>query len=114
MLSRHVMPLQWSRTGKFSLYSYGSSAANIAHYGTPEPPDIAGSYGRLDIPVDIMAGRRDGVIAAENAVEHYERMRGAGCRVTYKEFESFGHLDFTFAMKDELRHYVLSRLLLRH
>lgn len=60
------------------------------------------------------AGRTDGVIARENVVKHYEYMHSAGCDVTYKEFESFGHLDFVFAVKDDLRHYVLSRLLMRH
>ena len=60
------------------------------------------------------AGRADGVIARENVLEHYAHMRDAGLNVTYKEFEAFGHLDFTFAIKDDLRHYVLSRLLLRH
>ena len=59
-------------------------------------------------------GRADGVIARENVLEHYAHMRDAGLNVTYKEFEAFGHLDFTFAIKDDLRHYVLSRLLLRH
>lgn len=47
---------QWSQSGKFQLYDYGSSAANRAHYGVPAPPDIAGNYKLLDIPVDIMAG----------------------------------------------------------
>ncbi len=47
-------------------------------------------------------------------VKHYDCMHSAGCDVTYKEFESFGHLDFVFAVKDDLRHYVLSRLLMRH
>jgi hypothetical protein len=42
-----------------------------------------------------------------------QAMKAAGVRlVTYKEFD-YGHLDFTFAVKDALRHYVLSRLLLR-
>ena len=62
----------------------------------------------------LCAGRTDGIIARENAVKHYNQMQGAGCDVTYKEFESFGHLDFTFAVKDDLRHYVMSRLLMRH
>lgn len=48
------------------------------------------------MPVDICAGRGDGIIAKENVLMHYEAMRAAGCRVTYKEFD-FGHLDFTFA-----------------
>ena len=47
---------QWARTGKFQLFSYGSTASNVAHYGAAEPPDIAANYSRLDIPVDIMAG----------------------------------------------------------
>ena len=194
----HMACAQWSQSGKFQLYDYGSSAANRAHYGVPAPPDIAGNYKLLDIPVDIMAGtsaggqphvsaslaayavlekgqvwqkstgitnqvfgvfagrrplavqrglqfgwnmspcksfllpyciiqcssvivcalsaagRADGVIARENVLEHYAHMRDAGLNVTYKEFEAFGHLDFTFAIKDDLRHYVLSRLLLRH
>ncbi|KAK9840957.1 hypothetical protein WJX81_002471 [Elliptochloris bilobata] len=106
--------IQWAQSGRFQLYDYGGSAANRAHYGVPLPPDIAGNYKLLDIPVDIMAGRADGVIARENVLEHYAHMRDAGLNVTYKEFEAFGHLDFTFAIKDDLRHYVLSRLLLRH
>lgn len=60
------------------------------------------------------AGRSDGIIARENVIKHYNQMHAAGCDVTYKEFESFGHLDFVFAVKDDLRHYVMSRLLLRH
>ena len=47
---------QWARSGRFRLFNHGSAAANRAHYGSAEPPDIAGDYGRLDIPVDIMAG----------------------------------------------------------
>ena len=47
-------------------------------------------------------------------MKHYRTMQAAGCNVTYKEFDSFGHLDFVFAVKDDLRHYVMSRLSLRH
>ena len=34
-------------------------------------------------------------------------------QVTFREF-NFGHLDFTFGYKDDLRHFVLSRLRARH
>ena len=61
-----------------------------------------------------LAGKSDGVIAKENVVKHYRAMQAAGCNVTYKEFDSFGHLDFVFAVKDDLRHYVMSRLSVRH
>jgi len=40
-------------------------------------------------------------------------MKMAGCSVTYKEFD-FGHLDFTFALKEELVYYVRSRVRLQH
>ena len=108
------MLLQWVRSGKFRLYNYGSAAANMDHYwGEPEPPDIAANYSLIDCPVDIMAGRADGIIAPENVRQHYERLKQAGCSVTYKEFD-FGHLDFTFALKEDLAYYVRSRLRLRH
>ena len=73
---------------------------------------MSASYSLIDCPVDLLAGRADGVIAAENVREHYKWMQRASCDVTYKEF-NFGHLDFTFALKEELVYYVQSRLRLR-
>ncbi len=58
------------------------------------------------------AGIRDGIIPPENVRQHLACLRSAGVRVSYKEFD-FGHMDFTFVSKDELRHYVLSRLRMR-
>ena len=92
------------------MYDYGSAAANFDQYGCAAPPDIAADYHRLDVPVDIIAGRHDGVVARENVVQHYLKLQAAGCRVSFKEFQ-LGHLDFVFSVKDELRHYLLSRLL---
>ena len=104
-----VLRLQWCKSSKFRMYDMGSSAQNQQEYGQAEPPDVAASYHLLDFPIDIMAGKADGIIARENVLMHYEAMRNAGCCVTYKEFD-FGHLDFTFAIKDDLRSYVISRL----
>ena len=56
---------------------------------------------------DVLAA---GIIAKENVQTHFRHMKEAGCNVTLKEFD-FGHLDFTFAVKDELRNYVANRLL---
>ena len=56
---------------------------------------------------DVLAA---GIIAKENVQTHFKHMKEAGCNVTLKEFD-FGHLDFTFAVKDELRNYVANRLL---
>ncbi|KAL3139966.1 hypothetical protein ABBQ38_004253 [Trebouxia sp. C0009 RCD-2024] len=103
--------IQWIRTGRFQLYNYRSKDANREKYKQDTPLDIAANYGVLKMPVDIMAGKSDGVIAKENVLMHYQRLQEANCSVTYKEFD-FGHLDFTFAVKDDLRHYVLSRLLM--
>lgn len=103
--------VQWIRTGRFQLYNYRNAEANKKEYGQVTPPDIAKNYHVLNMPVDIMAGKSDGVIAKENVLMHYQELQEANCSVTYKEFD-FGHLDFTFAVKDDLRHYVLSRLLM--
>ena len=93
------------------MFNYRNPSSNRAVYGTDTPTDIADNYCFLRMPVDIMAGRSDGVIARENVLMHYKKLQEANCSVTYKEFD-FGHLDFTFAVKDDLRHYVLSRLLM--
>lgn len=100
------------RTGSFRLYDYGSPAANRAAYGSSAPPDVAANYGLVDIPVDLVAGEADGVVSRESVLKHYDALRDAGCRVTYKCF-NFGHLDFTFAVKSCLTFYVASRLLAR-
>jgi len=93
------------------MFKYRNKKSNQAVYGSDEPTDIAENYSFLRMPVDIMAGRSDGVIARENVLMHYQKLQEASCSVTYKECD-FGHLDFTFAVKDDLRHYVLSRLLM--
>ncbi|KAL0031744.1 hypothetical protein WJX79_004834 [Trebouxia sp. C0005] len=103
--------IQWIRSGRFQMFKYRNKKSNQAVYGSDEPTDIAENYRYLRMPVDIMAGRSDGVIARENVLMHYQKLQEANCLVTYKEFD-FGHLDFTFAVKDDLRHYVLSRLLM--
>lgn len=103
---------QWVGARAFRMYDYGSAAANRARYGSPTPPDIGARYDLLDVPVDLLAGRADGIVSSANVLLHFDAMRDAGTRVTFKEF-NFGHLDFTFAVKEELRHYVLSRLLLK-
>jgi predicted esterase len=60
--------------------------------------------------VDLVAGGRDGIIPPANVQAHYEAMRGAGLAVTFKQFQAVGHLDLTFAVREEVRRYVVSRL----
>ncbi|KAL4539401.1 hypothetical protein Ndes2437B_g02221 [Nannochloris sp. 'desiccata'] len=108
----HLMQLMSAK--KFLLYDYGSLAANRKHYGTDVPPDVAAHYHLLQgLPIDLVAGRSDGVIAREDVETHYEAMKAAGLEVTLKELD-VGHLDVTFAVKDEVQHYVMSRLKLNN
>lgn len=104
--------IQLINTKEFKLYDYNSPAVNTAHYGTPTSTNIAEHYGELKgVAVDLVAGSRDGVISSDDVLTHYRMMDAAGVAVTYKEFDC-GHLDMTFAHKDEIRRYVLNRCLL--
>ncbi|KAL6608040.1 hypothetical protein ACP70R_041103 [Stipagrostis hirtigluma subsp. patula] len=102
---------QIKRAKRFQMYDYGSPAANMEAYGTPEPLDLGAHYGLIDIPVDLVAGQRDRVISPSMVKKHYKLMRKAGVEVSYNEFE-YAHLDFTFSHREELLSYVMSRLLL--
>ncbi|KAG2433660.1 hypothetical protein HXX76_008031 [Chlamydomonas incerta] len=101
--------IQLSSIDCFRLYDYGSSAANRAHYGVSQPPDVSAEYWRLDMPVHLVAGRRDGIIPPANIRRHLDAMRAQGVPVSYREFD-FGHLDFTFGVKEELRIYLMKLL----
>jgi lysosomal acid lipase/cholesteryl ester hydrolase len=106
---------QWIKSGKFQLYDYGGGAgpgSNAARYGTPAPPDVASMYALLDdVPVDIVGGRADGVVAAANCERHVAAMAGAGVDVRYVEFPGAGHMDFVLSSKDDVRTHVLKTLL---
>ena len=39
--------VQLARTGRFTLFNYGSPRANMARYGQPTPPDVAARYALL-------------------------------------------------------------------
>lgn len=96
---------------KFQMFDYGSAAANMEIYGSTEPLDVGEYFGFIDIPVDLVAGRKDQVIRPTMVKKHYRKMKNAGVDVTFNEFE-YAHLDFTFSHREELLAYVMSRLLL--
>ncbi|CAK7349763.1 unnamed protein product [Dovyalis caffra] len=102
---------QMKRSKKFRMYDYGSASANMDVYGSPEPLDLGECYGFIDIPVDLVAGRKDNVIRPSMVRKHYRLMKEAGVEVSYIEFE-YAHLDFTFSHHEDLLAYVMSRLLL--
>ncbi|KAI5330386.1 Hypothetical predicted protein [Prunus dulcis] len=102
---------QMKRAGKFRMFDYGSASANMEVYGSTEPLDLGEYYGLIDVPVDLVAGRKDKVIRPSMVRKHYKLMNDAGVDVSYSEFE-YAHLDFTFSHREELLAYVMSRLLL--
>ena len=107
-VARHVSQLV--RSGRFQLYDYGSPARNFRAYGRARPPDVGSSYWRVNVPVDLVAGTNDGIIAPENVREHLHRFKSQGVDVSYSEFE-FGHVAFTFAPTDALIRHIFSCLL---
>jgi hypothetical protein len=61
--------------------------------------------------VDITGGRADKVIHRDDVHTHYQLMQGAGAVTHWHEF-NYGHIDVTFAVKEDVRRYLLARLLL--
>nr|XP_043614863.1 uncharacterized protein LOC122586905 [Erigeron canadensis] len=108
-VAHHLAQMKHAR--KFRMFDYGSPSANMEIYGSPEPLDLGEYYGLIDVPVDLVAGRKDKVIPPSMVRRHYRLMRDAGLEVSYNEFE-YAHLDFTFSHREELMGYVMSRLLL--
>ncbi|XP_078153224.1 uncharacterized protein LOC144548438 [Carex rostrata] len=102
---------QIKRSRKFRMYDYGSASTNLEAYGSPEPLDIGANYHLINIPVDLVAGKRDRIVPPSMVKKHYKLMRKGGVEVSYNEFE-FAHLDFTFAHREELLAYVMSRLVM--
>lgn len=102
---------QMKRSGRFRLFDYGNVSANMEAYGSPEPLDLGEHYELIDIPVDLVAGKKDNVIRPSMVKKHYILMKNAGVDVSYNEFE-YAHLDFTFSHSEELLAHVMSRLLL--
>ena len=102
---------QMMRKNRFTMFDFGSAQANIAAYGTCEPLDIGAHYKVIDIPVDLVAGRKDMVLPRSMVKRHYQTLKEAGCKASYDEFD-YAHLDFTFSHKEELQDYVMSSLLL--
>ncbi|KAE8724982.1 STOMATAL CYTOKINESIS-DEFECTIVE 1 family protein [Hibiscus syriacus] len=105
----HLAQMKWK--GKFVMYDYGSTSANMKVYGSSEPIDLGGNYSLIDIPIDLIAGRNDKIISAAMVRRHYKSMRDAGVDVSYKELE-YGHLDFTKSNREDILAYVMSRLML--
>nr|GMC71831.1 triacylglycerol lipase 2 [Ipomoea batatas] len=108
-VAHHLAQIKHSK--KFAMFDYGSAAENMRVYGTPKPLDLGEHYNLIDIPVDLVAGRKDKVIRPSMIKKHYKVLKDEGVEVSYNEFE-YAHLDFTFSHREELLAYVMSRLML--
>ncbi|CAM8943613.1 unnamed protein product [Rhodiola kirilowii] len=108
-VAQHLAQIKHAK--KFIMYDYGSPSANMRVYGSPEPIDLGEYYGLIEIPVDLVAGKKDKVIRPSMVKKHYRLMKNGGVEVSYNEYE-YAHLDFTFSHHEELLAYVMSRLLL--
>ncbi|CAA0818401.1 alpha/beta-Hydrolases superfamily protein [Striga hermonthica] len=102
---------QMKRARRFVMFDYGGPGPNLEVYGEPGPLDVGEYYGFVDVPVDLVAGRKDRVIRPSMVRQHYRVMKEARVEVSYREFE-YAHLDFTFSHREELLAYVMSRLML--
>ena len=71
---------------------------------------MSAEYWRIDVPVDLVAGLNDGVIGPENIRAHYEAMKAGDVDVQYSEF-AYGHLQLNFAVRQEMRDFIVSKLL---
>jgi len=101
--------IQMVKSRRFQTYDYGTPEENMRRYGSTEPIDLAAEYQRIDIPVDCVAGAKDGIIPPSNVQMHVSTMRKAGVEVTYKEFD-YSHLEFSLTVKEDLMTFVLDRL----
>ena len=63
----------------------------------------------LDVPVDLLAGAADGVIPPAGVLQHVQHLRAAGVPCSFRILP-FGHLDFTFGVKEDIRAFVLTKL----
>ena len=85
----------------------------MEHYGSPTPPRVFEGFEEVRVPIDICAGAKDGVVPAKCVYQQYQELsEKLGRLVTYREFPTFGHLNFIHQPTEEFTAYLLSRLAL--
>jgi pimeloyl-ACP methyl ester carboxylesterase len=101
---------QLVKAKRFVLYDYGSEVENLKHYGTTTPPRVLDELSQLSdsVPIDFVAGKKDGVVPPENVYELFRDLKRRDVQVSYREF-NLGHLHFTFDPSEEFTNYLLSR-----
>lgn len=86
---------QMVRHNTFSMYSYGSKSANLAVYGTPEPPAYNIGAFPTNLPLAIIYGGVD-KLAAPSDVENLIRILPVKPTLV-KLLPAYAHMDFPWA-----------------
>ena len=59
--------------------------------------------------MDLLAGAADGIISPACVAMHAQRLRAAGVPCSFRILPA-GHMDLTFAVRDDIRLFILSKL----
>ena len=103
---RHVLSRPCSQRASSAAVQHTRSASPLPPAPLPLPAE---NYRLLDVPVDLLAGAADGVIPPACVLQHVHHLRAAGVPCSFRILP-FGHLDFTFGVKEDIRGFVLSKL----
>jgi hypothetical protein len=103
---KHFWQIYSSRS--FRAYDHGSAEANVAAYGTAEPPDVLAGFEHISVPCHFLVGLRDNLIAPANVLAQYERLRSVRPALAHlKVFPGLGHVDFTYGNNQDSNAHVL-------
>lgn len=111
-LRRTFTTFDWSQRGVHRFIRNGPRFATpytrIAP-GKDEVWDIGASYSAIDVPIDLVAGTLDYVVAPDNVREHERRLLDSHVSVSLRWF-NIAHLDAIHRPHNELRDHVLACL----
>jgi lysosomal acid lipase/cholesteryl ester hydrolase len=80
---------------QFKKYDYGNPDENIAHYGTPEPPEY--DLSKVTAPVGIFAGDNDNLVAIQDA-EYLSTLLPNLFHFEVLDYPKCSHFDFAIGI----------------
>jgi len=90
---------QLVKGGRFNKFDYGSTAANLQHYGQPYPPDF--NLTNINVPMHLFFGEHDSLVDAKDAQILLDTISGLP-NITYKEYPA-DHI--TYLMSKDVSFY---------
>eukprot|EP00411_Alexandrium_monilatum_P123993 CAMPEP_0175638258 /NCGR_PEP_ID=MMETSP0097-20121207/3132_1 /TAXON_ID=311494 /ORGANISM="Alexandrium monilatum, Strain CCMP3105" /LENGTH=387 /DNA_ID=CAMNT_0016943957 /DNA_START=11 /DNA_END=1170 /DNA_ORIENTATION=+ len=94
--------VQSIKTKSFGKFDYGSSKANMRHYGSASPPTF--NLKDFTVPTAIFSGANDQMADPED-VRHLMEELNSRAVFRFKEVPSYAHLDFILAMDAKTKLY---------